>query len=302
LKKEPTGNVQKIPIVFFDNRTELPDWFKWILRDIDGSVPVYVITPAKVSWSRKLPNNIIFVTPESLDYGKSYSDFQDSYVHLSTHSSDFELACFERYFALEELMKRNRYAEAWHLDTDVWVTPSLSEIYCPGMIFSSTSKTNVPASAHTAKFTDTGITAFTSFLKSTFYQENLFELETFYRERITMQLTGGVCDMTALGYWLNRYSDQDWFNSEGFRADSLQLNHIFGDLRDTFSRFGIESSKNKKFIILTKRNRNFELRYKKNRIKFATIHFQGHHKSLVTQIALLRIIMGGRNFGHFSFL
>jgi hypothetical protein len=63
------------------------------------------------------------------DYSKSSNYFASLYVHMSPHTYEFELRCFQRWFVLEEFMKVNNIPVAFYCDSDVMLYCNISREY-----------------------------------------------------------------------------------------------------------------------------------------------------------------------------
>lgn len=277
----------KVPYIFFDNRVELQPWFKRILRAIPKSQETYIITYARPSkdLSRE---NIHFLNIADLDYFPRFEMFKEKYVHLSTHSVDFELSCFERYFAIESVMEKYQLNSIWHLDTDVLPTQDLESYNKFDLVFSSPYLDNSVVSAHTSKFSYEAICEFTEFLISEFYVDSLQQLRKFYESRIERGLQGGICDMQGLAFWLQLHRQGQWLNSFGYdRNDLPQINHTIANLveelppRTYFGPFLFSTHKKYLRLYTVGMSR-----------KYATVHFQGQFKYLIPILLRFGFLVG----------
>ena len=168
--------------------------------------------------------NLNFVQLSDLDYLRKFKIFERNYVHLSTHEPEFELSCFERYFALEALMTKLNLDSAWHLDIDVLPTRDLRRFNEFGLVFSSPYPDHSVVSAHTSKFSIGGIRNLTDFLIRNFYTDYLDELRLYFRSRVQRGLAGGVCDMQGLALWLRTLNSDEFMRHFIFRDN---INFLF---------------------------------------------------------------------------
>jgi len=284
----------KTPYVYFDNRETLPSWFIKILRFIPESQTVFVLTNSTKSAKIANKTNIKFIKLLELDYQHEYAKFTKIYKHLSTHSESFELACFERYFALKACMSKMKLESAWQLDTDVVPTNSLNIYSKFELIFSTPYKDLSVVSAHTAKFSKAGIENLVSYLLNIFYQQNTNELERIYIERVSKGLLGGITDMTAVGCWLKTLKTDAWYNSFDNEFLGIRINHIFGNLDHDLSLRS--NSLQKSLILLNFKANLIVLKSPNNTLKYASMHFQGHYKNLIPIFLGTKFLIGNSDF------
>lgn len=278
------------PYVYFDNREVLQGWFIKILRFIHESKTVYVITNSSKPTKIMNKTNIKFISISELDYQENYTKFVEKYKHLSTNSKTFELACFERYFALDAFMSKFQYISAWQLDTDVVPTISLDKYSEIELIFSTPYKDLLAVSAHTAKFSQVGIQSLVNYLLNNFYQDNFKALEDFYVERITKGLLGGVTDMTAVGYWLRTLKPGSWYNSFGNEYLGMRINHVFGNLEHDLSL--ASNGYTKSLFSIHLKPSVVILKTPNKTLHYANMHFQGHYKNLIPILLNLKFVTG----------
>jgi hypothetical protein len=278
------------PYIYFDNRETLPNWFIKILKFIPESQTVFVLTNSTKSTKIANKKNIKFIKLLELDYQHEYVKFTKIYKHLSTHTESFELACFERYFALNAFMSKFQYVSAWQLDTDVVPTISLDKYSEIELIFSTPYKDLLAVSAHTAKFSQVGIQSLVNYLLNNFYQDNFKELENFYVERITKGLLGGVTDMTAVGYWLRTLKSGSWYNSFGIEYLGMRINHVFGNLEHDLSL--ASNGYTKSLFLIHLKPSVVILKTPNKTLHYANMHFQGHYKNLIPILIDLKFLIG----------
>jgi hypothetical protein len=123
-----------------------------------------------------------------------------------------------------------------------------------------------------------------------FYQENFKELEKQYLEMRRSGFLGGITDMTAIGFWLSTPEPNAWFNS--YQNDSLgvRISHNLARIKDELS--WNQNGNNKLFIILNLAGNFIVLNLLGNHIKYASVHFQGHHKNLIPIFINSRFLIG----------
>ena len=279
--------MKAVPYVFFDNRRNFQSWFLQILSVIPADQEVFVLSNATPPIHITRTKNLKFVQLSDLDYLKKFKNFERSYVHLSTHEPEFELSCFERYFALEALMTKLNLDSAWHLDIDVLPTQDLARFNEFELVFSSPYSDHSVVSAHTSKFSISGIRNLTDFLVRNFYTDYLDELQFFFRSRVQRGLSGGVCDMQGLAYWLRTINSNDWLNSFQNRDVEVHINHTLANIDVEFPE--INGSKNSRIAF---RNGRLQVSSKNSSRVYATLHFQGQFKFLIPYFLRFKILIG----------
>ena len=283
--------MKAIPYVFFDNRRHFQSWFLQILRVIPDDQEVFVLSNATPPIGMIRTKNLNFVQLSNLDYLRKFKIFERNYVHLSTHEPEFELSCFERYFALEALMTKLNLDSAWHLDIDVLPTRDLRRFNEFGLVFSSPYPDHSVVSAHTSKFSIGGIRHLTDFLIRNFYTDYLDELHFFFRSRLQRGLSGGVCDMQGLAYWLRTLNSGDWLNSFQNKDVGVHINHTLANIDAEFTE--VNGSKNSR---ITFHDGRLEVSSKDSSRIYATLHFQGQCKFLIPYFLRFKILFGSSNF------
>jgi hypothetical protein len=144
---------------------------------------------------------------------------------LSPNSKNYELACFERYFAYLALAKKFGWNYFWVIDTDVLVTPSLALWNSFRNCVFSAPNPDDAVSAHCALFTLSDLEKFVAYLRSVYFSEsNLPKLQLEFATK-QAKSSGGINDMTALAQWL-RDNKVTWVNAE--EVLSLpRISHVF---------------------------------------------------------------------------
>lgn len=279
-----------VPYIYFDNRLDLQPWFLAILDFIPSTQDVYIVSNAGGEIFNDRPN-LHFIKISELDYKHTFHRFCEKYIHLSTHEPEFELSCFERFFAIESLMNLMGLESIWHLDTDVLPTSDL-EIYDKyELVFSSPYPDNSVVSAHTSKFSLRGIRDFNEFLIDKFYVIHLQELINFYNLRVESGLLGGVCDMQGLAYWLRSYQQSDWLNSFGNVSERAKINHTIANLRNERS-----AQDDNPLFLISLFNRKLHVTAWLVKHRYATLHFQGQYKFLIPKLLKFGFLFGTSRF------
>jgi len=213
-----------------------------------------------------------------------------------------EIACFARFFAMRRFMHQRGIEYAWHMDTDVWPTNDLQKFenfviengY--GALLSGGYSDNSSLTAGCAIFHLETLDQFCKYLSDELYKKNSATLEKFYSNRIKNGLSGGVCDMTAFGMWVNQYNPK-WTNSYKLVIENTLIPQNLGqDLNDQFNELFLNLKNSFEIFILRKGRIICSIGGKK--MNLASIHFGGHQKFLINHFARFKIILGSPKFIH----
>jgi hypothetical protein len=285
-----------VPIIYFDNRKHINHNFLRIIRTIRISNPVFLISGATKLPSDFPKNKVNFVgLHEIRGYEKISEQFLSNYVHLSTHSYEFETACFLRYFAHQCFMDKLKIDKAFLFDTDVWPAKSLSNYNSAKLsIFSPNHTPSKTISAHSSFLNYSDLYDFNNYLLNEFYQNNIEELKKLFNHMKELNSAGGVSDMLALGMFLQESNNTiKWNDSNKFSFGNSFLNHTFSTL---YLDFNI--SKESWFLIVRKRD-YFIVRSKRITRFYSTMHFQGNDKYLILWLEKFFLLYGNRWVFHF---
>jgi hypothetical protein len=173
---------------------------------------------------------------------KYIQKFTDKYVHMSTNSFDFELFCWLRWFYLLDYMQRSSIRSVMHLDSDVLLFSSLSEIKSHytnvvdncGYIIPEQSFDSLEwsASGHISYWTSDSLAEFCEFAIESFSDRrylSLYEEKWNWHQRHHQY--GGICDMTTLYlFWLER-------DSSIFNLARQHDRHVFDNSMNTASNY-----------------------------------------------------------------
>ncbi len=147
---------------------------------------------------------------------KLAASFMESYKYMSSNPASFELICWLRWFYLLECMKKNKLEAVLHLDPDVLLYSSLSDIFDSHIPVDTFCALSIPeqdfesfmwvASGHISYWTLSSLEEFCDFMIRSFQDRAIFnhylnkwEWHNSHNKR------GGICDMTALYlFWKNR--------------------------------------------------------------------------------------------------
>lgn len=208
-----------------------------------------------------------------------FLEFKEKYIHMSTNSEEFELACFQRYFSLYELMKKCNLERAIMLDSDILVTMSLGDL---GIWSEKEVSFSVPlnqneyewvASPHVFYCTKNMLEKFTGYLLSA-YTNQISKLEEKYHYHKEHNLKGGICDMTLLYLWSKEIEFLNLYDMSNYYFDHT--------MQERASFIWDKVLHMKKIRI--KDGQMYLINADKKLIQPVVLHFQGSTKSIVKDL------------------
>lgn len=157
-----------------------------------------------------------------------YKRFQKVYVHMSTNSEKFEMACFRRYFSLKRFMEKYSILKCIMLDSDILLEKKITDIASIAnsdvafSVPSSQKKYDWVASPHVFVCTYQLLCEFIEFIIDT-YTNNIEILKQKYKFHLKNNIKGGICDMTLMFLWSQKVKYTNLYNcSELFFDHTLQ--------------------------------------------------------------------------------
>ncbi|MBQ0004131.1 MAG: hypothetical protein KBT21_11415 [Treponema sp.] len=150
------------------------------------------------------------------DYFSSACKFEPLYIHMSPNTKEFELICFQRWFAIMDFVNRqNNINSFFCCDSDNLVYSNLTEIAVSRMNDKEIAITN-HICPNCTFFTKKSIKIFCNYIIDQYSNENnLQRLKTIYEEK--KKENGGICDMTMFDL---------------FQSDNPEAVHDFGTVQD----------------------------------------------------------------------
>lgn len=134
------------------------------------------------------------------DYFERAAAFAAVYTHHSTHPEAFELICFQRWFALDEFLKAHGLRQCVYLDSDVLLYTDVTQDMKKFHRFDFTLCWNMVGCVFFVNRRQ-GLETFCRFAMDLYTKRHPYHYDRMvahYAVRQRHQLTGGVCDMTAL--------------------------------------------------------------------------------------------------------
>jgi hypothetical protein len=256
-----------IPIVFIHLGESY--YLKYSINQAKHTNPdsqLFIITDIK----QNLPEFV-----KQLDIKKYFSDaeqFQKGYIHISINSYKHELFCFQRWFVLNEMCKEQKLKEVLMIDSDILLYVDVNKIFKRDFEYKFTVTKKI--SPHVTYFPDTNnLDEYCGFLKN-LYSSEIYKkkMEEKYGYHLANNVAGGVCYMTAVGYY-GEFEKQKLLELseifEGARFDD-NINESEGYEFDTHLKIKKIIFEDEKPVCI-----NLET---KQKIHFNVLHFQGPGK------------------------
>ena len=276
-----------VPLVIFDDRDTLPDFYKIIAMRNRGTK---VILIGNRDHKLKIEQIKCINIQDYPEYSIQVQQFDRTYVHRSTNSPIMEKACFHRFLALAIVMKNLDLKYAWNLDTDVWYSQGLNvisqDLIKREIDFCGSSDKNMMTSVNggCSFFSIKAANSLAGYILNSFENKNTYNLNKLYEEHISNNLTGGICDMTAIAYWLKDNKNISAENSFGKEIGGLYINHNLISLIEELGAKGIQSIKRR-----TDRS-HLTVRASGHNYRYAALHFGGHSKNYIYILKYSKLI------------
>jgi hypothetical protein len=216
MNTERQNILASIPIVFVHKGNS---WYlPWVLRQalsVNNGANVALIADTKRHTNINGIESFL-IDDLQIDLVKT---FQQSYKHISTNSQNYEIFCWLRWFYLFAYMEKQNINHAFYLDSDVLIFTSPEHIVslypetvnrCAFMIpQQSYSSFYWCAGGHLSYWTRDALREFCNFTIDTFVKPDLLNI---YNQKwnwhINNKVAGGICDMTTLYLFSQKYSDR----------------------------------------------------------------------------------------------
>jgi hypothetical protein len=250
------------------------------------------------------PNSDIVLLGDSFKYkeiqgihldnlqGRDLIQFKNDYCHMSTNTEQFELFCWQRWFYLFNYMQKYRVHSVLHLDSDVLLYSSISDIKqaysdvtweCG---FSVPTQNKNPfewaASGHISYWTIDSLGDFCRLIVESFQNHEYLELYSkIWNWHLTQKKPGGVSDMTALYLFWEANTNRIINMAKSNRANTFDhnINMASNHWTDQYvTEFGIKKIKfinRQPFILRDSEGEQLD--------RVHALHFQGGAKKYIRQ-------------------
>jgi hypothetical protein len=265
------------PIVFLHNKKSnflLPAIYQ--AKRSNPTSPIYIISSVDAKSFYQPHANFINID----DFFNEARDFEKIYKHLNSNSYAFELICIQRWYVLNEFMKKMQFDKILVLDSDCLLYLDVStdwnrlEGYDFGLI-------NILCPAVTYICSQSSLQKFCNYVNEE-YTVNLENTVNSYKERfIDTGNIGGICDMTHFStfhtkfntiYDLSRIENDTTYDIS--IRDSINTNAI--DITpEEAAGYKMNSKNGFKSIYWEKGIPYCKLNATNRAIQFKSLHFQG---------------------------
>jgi hypothetical protein len=192
--RKKLSDVEAIPIIFLHRSNS--EYLKYTFAQAKATNPKSDI----VLLGDETNNQYPFVEHYFIeDYSESAGHFARVYKHLSTHSVDFELICFQRWFVLRDFMVAHGLRTCLFLDSDTLLYTDVTQ---DSRKFASFDFTLSQGTSGCTFFLNRleALSEFCAFLSDTYTNRQGYHFRKMAAHFAVLQRTGrrgGVCDMTA---------------------------------------------------------------------------------------------------------
>ncbi|HZG23553.1 MAG TPA: hypothetical protein VEZ17_03185 [Chitinophagaceae bacterium] len=218
--------------------------------------------------------------------------FSTVYEHMSTNSREFEYLCFDRWFILLELMKREKLESVLHIDSDVMLYDNIPMLfknmvseYSSGYCIAQQEYEEFKwdASAHTSFWKTQALEQFCHFILDQ-YTGKVDELRKKWDWHHRENIAGGVCDMNLL-YLYYIQNSSSVVNLTAVNAGGVTFDN---NVNNSSNLFPGEYQMGKSLVFFT--TKKLEMVNHKpvgenlvlgKKVRFGSLHFQGEAKSLM---------------------
>ncbi len=219
-------------------------------------------------------------------------EFQRVYKHMSTNHEEFELRCFQRWFAIERWAREHNVEGIFYSDSDVMLYCNITEwaesVDKPDVSF------QVPqhqpgyrwsASAHVSLWTLEALREFCEFVSSEYCYVTLSatggRLTNKWQWHQETDTAGGVCDMTLLFLWWQETLEPDgWgFVNNATVIDGATFDHNI-NVAENYGQYDYLMQGDHKLVETgTHDGPHLLLELGPQLIKANALHFQGQAKA-----------------------
>ncbi len=198
--------------------------------------------------------------------------FAELYKHMSTNNFEHELFCFQRWFIIQDFLKKNEINDFLYLDSDVLLFCNVGTEFRKLKGVYDFTICNKIGPQYTYFSDKEYLNKFCEFVKELYVKPEYFKrLKEKHQKHLDNNLDGGVCDMTAFGEYqyhqLGKVKDLAVPENGSVFDDNINCSDGF-EMND----LGIKKMDKKKDQVFC---RQIESDIK---IRFNALHFQGSAK------------------------
>ncbi len=176
-----------------------------------------------IEHARRYGNHVMVIDPRTMhtlsqqkeEYQKKYHVFTTHYKHMSRKPREFELFCFKRWFILAGYMRRHKIAKLYHIDSDVLLSTSTTEMEATYNFEQKEAALCIPlqqynenrwlASAHVCMWTYPILAEFCNFMIDVYmHNVDILKENIAYHHRYAIR-HNGISDMSLLYLFYHRH-------------------------------------------------------------------------------------------------
>jgi hypothetical protein len=221
------------------------------------------------------------------------SEFKKAYVHLSSNPSQFESACFERFFILRHISKKFGIDNFYTIESDCLLLKPIDDMCKALKLKKSEPVLTDEQCISTAYLTYDFLDKFCEGVLRAYQTSKILEQMTSWFLEYSKSNSGGVCDMTFCSAMKTGWFGQEkiamhnfstLYNKEGelhFFDNFFHKNSIFSDPRKFFMDKNLftENYPIKKYEIVS--GEIFTQLDDGSRVQMSSLHFQGNNKKIM---------------------
>lgn len=218
------------------------------------------------------------------DYWSTAKEFSKYYEHFNTNPYPFELFCFQRWFVLNDYLKKNNIDRAIYIDSDAILYKNLSDeltFFDDVEMTLNINDEHIAAGINCNIFTQKGIEEFCAFCINAYKEKNEYyqKCVTHFQALQSNNKPGGVCDMTLLYFYYLLHPDKI-YNFNQPPVDKPYFDLDINASRDPYVRHDASGGK-KQFKWIKKVP--YAQTYDNKWVELPIIHFSGKTKALIPE-------------------
>jgi len=269
-------NSEKANIIFIHKGN--PEYLGYSLKQVRKSNPeanIYLL-------GDESNNKYDFIDHYKIaDFSEGANKLAKVYEHMSTNTYQFELFCIQRWFILNEFVKKNNINQFFHADSDVLIFVDIAKEFDKFKEYDFTLSQGT--SGHDSFWFKTEVlNDFCDFVENIYTKKDIEtynKLKNFHENYKKTGNLGGVCDMTFL-----RFYKESGFAKVGESTEVIgnsTYDHNFSSSKNGLHLFKSRCSLKK---ILWKEGAPYGKLVNDNLVKFNTLHLQGGIKKHIKQL------------------
>ena len=266
----------KTPIVFVHKGNQ--DYIKYCLLKASETNPqskIYLIGDNTNKHFDNIAKNVIWKCYDEYTC-ENRTRFLNNYVHLISNPADFEIVCIDRWFIINQFLKKENIKNIFASDTDVLIYSDIDELKNNYFSMCKCTLTNNTSGTITFINDQTLLQEYCEFVVDCYEGKEKFFLDAAKSHFMNLRINGragGVCDMTWWKLFKNKLCAGDFGETTSLFADSNGEYSTFDHNINVSHGYQMENNM-KKFIFKNGVPYCYNITHSKE-IRFHAIHFQG---------------------------